>query len=129
MTEAVLDASALLALLLAEPGAEKIRAVLADAAISAVNFGEVVGHYARNGVAEAQIRQVLDPMPIERVPFDAELAYAVGSLVPVTISAGLSFGDRACVALALRLGCRAMTADRAWSNIGRSAGVEIELIR
>jgi ribonuclease VapC len=129
MTQAVLDASALLALLLAEPGAEKIRAVLADTAISAVNFGEVVAHYARNGIAEAQIRQVLDPMPMERVPFDAELAYAVGLLLPVTKSAGLSFGDRACLALARRLDCRAMTADRAWSGIAQSAGVEIEFIR
>lgn len=68
-------------------------------------------------------------MPLERVPLDAELAFAVGLLLPVTKSAGLSFGDRACLALARRFGCRAMTADRAWSSIARSAGVEIEFIR
>ncbi len=55
MTEAVLDASALLALLLNEPGQEKVLGVLEGAAMTAVNFGEVVGHYARGGVAEADI--------------------------------------------------------------------------
>jgi ribonuclease VapC len=129
MTEAVLDASALLALLLAEPGAERVRAVLADAAISAVNFSEVVGHYARNGVGEAQVRQVLDPLPLERVPFDADLAYAAGLLLPATRPAGLSFGDRACLVLARRLGSRAITADRAWPSIAAAAGVDVELIR
>ena len=129
MTEAVLDASALLALLLAEPGAETVRAVLADAAISAVNFSEVVGHYARNGVAEAQIRQVLDPLPLELAPFDADLGYVAGLLLPATRSAGLSFGDRACLALARRLSCRAMTADRAWIGIAADTGVEVALIR
>jgi ribonuclease VapC len=98
MSTAVLDASALLALLLAEPGGETVRAVLADAAISAVNFSEVIGHYVRNGVAEAQIRQVLDPLPLDIVPFDLELAYVAGLLLPATRSAGLSLGDRACLA-------------------------------
>jgi ribonuclease VapC len=105
----VLDASALLALLLAEPGGETVRAVLADAAMSAVNFREVIGHYVRNGVTEAQVRQVLDPLPLDFVPFDMELAYAAGLLLPATRSAGLSLGDPACLSLARRLGCRAMT--------------------
>jgi len=129
MTQAVLDASALLALLLDEPGAEAVRAVLADAAISAVNLSEVVGHYARNGVTETDARQMLDPLPIERVPFDAELAYAAALLLPATKSAGLSFGDRACLSLAQSLDCRAVTADRAWSRIAAGIGVTVELIR
>ncbi len=55
MTLAVLDASALLALLLGEPGSEKVRAVLAESALTVVNLGEVVGHFARNGAAERRI--------------------------------------------------------------------------
>jgi ribonuclease VapC len=126
---AVLDASALLALLLGEPGADAVRVVLADAAISTVNLGEVVGHFARHGAAEADIRQVLDPLPLERIPLDAELAYASGLLLPATRSAGLSFGDRTCLALARRLGVKAVTADRAWPQIAAAVAVEIELIR
>ncbi len=128
MSTAVLDASALLALLLAEPGGEAVRAVLPDAAISAVNFSEVIGHYVRNGVAEAQVRQVLDPLPLQVVPFDTDLAYVAGLLLPATKS-GLSLGDRACLSLARRLGCRALTGDRVWAGIATGAGVEIELIR
>jgi ribonuclease VapC len=129
MTQAVLDASALLALLLAEPGGNAVRAVLADAAISTVNLSEVVAHYVRNGIDEAQIRQALDPLPFERISFDDNLAYAAGTMLPATRQSGLSFGDRACLALARRLGCRALTADRAWTRIGKAVGVEIELIR
>ena len=129
MSTAVLDASALLALLLAEPGGETVRAVLADAAISSVNFCEVIGHYVRNGVAEAHVREVLDPLPLEIVPFDTDLAYVAGLLLPATKSAGLSLGDRACLSLARKLGCRAMTADRAWSGVAAEAEVEIALIR
>jgi ribonuclease VapC len=129
MSPAVLDASALLALLQAEPGGEAVRAVLPDAAISAVNFSEGTGLYVRNGVAEAQVRQVLDPLPLQVVPFDTDLAYVAGLLLPATKSAGLSLGDRACLSLARRLGCRALTGGRVWAGIATGAGVEIELIR
>ncbi len=116
MIAAVLDASALLALLLNESGAENVRAVLADAAMGAVNLSEVVGQFARNGAAEADIRQVIEPLPFERIAFDERLAFAAGLLLPATRSAGLSFGDRACLALASRLGVRAVTADRTWEG-------------
>src|ERR1700751_2320732 len=129
MIEAILDASALLALLLAERGGDKVGAVLARSAITTVNLGEVVGHFARNGAVEADIRLGLDPLPVERIPFDEELAFAAGLLLPATRTAGLSFGDRACLALASRLGVRALTADRSWRSVAKAAGVDIDVIR
>lgn len=129
MTSAVLDASALLALLLGEPGFERVRTVLADCAMTTVNIGEVVGHYARAGASETDIRLVLDPLPIERIPLDENLAFTTGMLLPVTKPAGLSFGDRACLALAARLGVPALTADRAWQSIAAAAAVAVEVIR
>jgi PIN domain nuclease of toxin-antitoxin system len=129
MIVAVLDASADLALLLEEPGAEQVRAVLAQCALTVVNLSEVVGHFARNGAGEQDIRLVLDPLPLNLVNFDKDLAFAAGLLVPATRRAGLSFGDRACLALASRLGVRALTADRSWRNIAQTIGVEIDLIR
>ena len=129
MTAAVLDASALLALLLDEPGAKAVQAVLADSAISAVNLGEVVGHFARNGVAEADIRAVLDPLPVAVHPFDTEQGYGVGLLLPRTRSAGLSLGDRVCLALAHHLGVPVLTADRVWQGFAETVGVEITVIR
>ena len=61
MTAAVLDASALLALILGEPGGDKVQRLLTDCAVTAVNLGEVIGHFAGIGASEADIRLVLDP--------------------------------------------------------------------
>ncbi|HEV2097954.1 MAG TPA: type II toxin-antitoxin system VapC family toxin [Stellaceae bacterium] len=129
MTLAVLDASALLALLLGEPGADRVREVLAGSALSTINLAEVVGHFSRNGAAENDIRLVLEPLPIDLIGLDEEAAYAAGLLLPVTRAAGLSLGDRVCLALARRLGVPAVTADRAWRGIAAAVGVEVELIR
>ena len=106
MTAAVLDASALLALILGEPGGEKVQRVLTDCAMTAVNLGEVVGHFARIGSPETEIRLMLDPLPFVRVALDEELAFIAGLMLPATVQAGLSFGDRACLALAHKLGVR-----------------------
>jgi ribonuclease VapC len=61
MMAAVLDASALLALVLDEPGSEKVQSILTTCAMTTVNLGEVVGHFARIGSREGDIRQILDP--------------------------------------------------------------------
>lgn len=129
MTSVVLDASALLALLLEEKGAELVQSLLPDAAMTTVNLAEVVGHLARNGAATEDIHAILDLLPIELVPLDEDLAYRAGLLTPITKAAGLSFGDRSCLALAQRTGLRAITADRQWKAVASAAGVEVELIR
>ena len=61
------------------------------------------------------------------VPFDAELAYRAGMLRSATRPAGLSLGDRACLALAERLGLPALTADRAWGAL--QVGIPVDVIR
>ena len=97
--------------------------------MTTVNLGEVVGHFARIGSPEAEIRLMLEPLPFLRVALDEELAFAAGLILPATRPAGLSFGDRACLALANRLNVPALTADSAWRGVARTIGVEIELIR
>ena len=129
MIIAVFDASVVLAMLRHEPGGDRIRPMLRSSAMSTVNFSEVVGFYVRRGAAEADVRQLLDRLPTARIEFDDEAAYVVGLLSPLTQAAGLSFADRACLALARRLAVRAVTADRAWSRIAEAVGVEIEVIR
>jgi len=129
VTLAVLDASALLALVLGEPGADKVAMALGDAAISAVNLAEVTSQYALRGSAADEIREMMSQFSAYIVPFDEELALAAGALTPVTKPAGLSLGDRACLALALRLGAKALTGDRAWVRVADAVGVEVELIR
>jgi ribonuclease VapC len=129
MSAAVLDASAVIALILGEKGAERIADIVDDCALSTVNLAEIVGYFARNGASEAAIRNLFDGLQINIMPFDAELATATGLLLPPTRAAGLLLGDRACLALARKLRVKAMTTDRSWSRIARASDIEIELIR
>lgn len=129
MTAAVLDASALLALLLGELGGEKVKPVLDGAAMGAVNLGEVVSYYAKLGAARPDIEALLRPLPIRVVPIDTDLSYDAGVLRAITIKGGLSLGDRYCLALAKREGVPALTAERRWPEIAAAAGVTVELIR
>jgi ribonuclease VapC len=68
-------------------------------------------------------------LPFVRISLDEELAFIGGLIVARDTTSLLSFGDHACLALANKLGVRAMTANRAWPRIGSAVGVEIELIR
>lgn len=125
----VLDASALLAMLLDEPGTERVRPVLDGAAISSVNLAEIVSHYAKLGAAQSDIQALLEPLPITVIAADEALAYAAGMLRPVTLRFGLSLGDRCCLALAKQFGATAVTAERRWAAAAELIGVELELIR
>ena len=94
MAEVVLDASALLALLNDEPGAELVAKSLPQAAISAVNLSEVVAKLADAGMPDEAIRDALRGLPLDVVPFDVEQAYDAGLLRSITRDVGLSLGDR-----------------------------------
>ena len=78
MTDVVLDASALLALLLDEPGGDKVKAMLDGALLGAVNLAEIVSHYAKLGAARSDIEALLQPLPVRVVPIDARLSYEAG---------------------------------------------------
>lgn len=97
--------------------------------MSALNWAEVVGYYSRRGGSEQDIRALLDPLPISRVPFDETMAYIAGMMLPVTRTPGLSLGDRACLALAKHLSLKVLTADRPWKTLGGTLGIDVELIR
>lgn len=129
----VLDASALLAYLFREPGREAVREALArSCAVSAVNWAEVLSKLADRGeepgaVAERFSRSGVREEGLIVRPMDKAQAVEVARLRPLTRSAGLSLGDRSCLALAAALGLPALTADRAWAHPGLE--VEVELIR
>lgn len=128
MSEAVLDASALLAYANLEPGLERVReALTAGATISTVSLAEVVTRTIERGWTEAESRSFIVQSLVVPVPFGAEDAYVAGLLRERTRHLGLSLGDRACLAVALRLGAPALTADRSWSDL--DIGVEVVLVR
>ena len=126
----VLDASAVLALLLREPGAERVTAaIVAGARMSTVNFSEVATRYVRAGATEAELLALRDGLPVTLVAVDADLALRAARMSAVTREAGLSLGDRLCLALAQREGATALTADRAWAGVAGAIGVTVEVLR
>ncbi len=123
----VLDASAVLALLHEEPGADVVADALARALVSAVNLSECVAQLVAAGVRDADARAALELLGLTVVPFDAEQAWDAGCLRTATRRLGLSLGDRACLALARLRGLPVLTADRAWVRL--DVGVEVRPIR
>lgn len=124
-----LDASALLCLFNQEEGQDRVRTTLAEAVMSAVNYSEVVAKLVERGGAVAAISRALEHLHLTVVEFDRAQAVEGGALRQVTRQAGLSFGDRACLALAKSRGLTAMTADKAWTQLDAAVGVTIELVR
>jgi ribonuclease VapC len=92
-----------------------------------VNLSEVVAKLDQDGVPESEIHLATERLDLDIHAFDAAQAYAAGMLRQRTRSLGLSFSDRACLSLALRLGAVALTADRSWARL--DIGVAIEVIR
>ncbi len=123
----VLDASALLAVLLNEAGGELVSPLVADAYISALNWAEVLQVLGRRGAATDGLREDLEQAGLRFASFTADDAEVVARLYGGTRAAQLSIADRACLALALRLGVRAVTGDRAWTQV--DVGVDVRLFR
>jgi ribonuclease VapC len=127
MSEAVLDASAVLAVLGGELGADRVVPLLGGALMSAVNYAEVASKLMNSGAGRSEARDAILGLGIEVSDFDLALAERTGELRPLTRHRGLSLGDRACLALAEREGAPAVTADRNWRDI--LPGIEIRVVR
>jgi ribonuclease VapC len=123
----VLDASAILALLKRESGADRVKAVLDRSAICAVNVAEVQSKLVDSGLsgqaAEARIRV----LGCSIIPFNEQQAIEAGSLIAQTRPYGLSLGDRACLALAIDRKATVYTTDKVWKSL--NLGIKIEVIR
>ena len=128
-----LDASALLAYLHGEPGAEQVaEAIARGALISSANLAEVLTKRADAGdhpaaVAADLVETGLLGGAVEVVDLNFEDAVEIAKLRPSMRSIGLSLGDRACLALARRFGARVLTADGEWTRL--DIGVRVQAIR
>ena len=129
MTSIVLDASALLAMLRDEPGGEKVADVLIGSQMCVVNLAEVTSHFVRNEMPPHEVGAMPHPLPVTLVEADAELARVAGHLRAVTSKVGLSLGDRFCLALAMRKGLPAWTADRQWASVAEKIGINVVVIQ
>ena len=127
----VLDASALLAWLREEPGAENVERVLDGAVISAVNLSEVLQKSLAAGLREKEVSPLPDDLGtlgLSVVAFGTSEAQVAAALWSVTRSLDISLADRACLATAICLEIPAMTADLAWTKIDWE-GLSVDLIR
>jgi ribonuclease VapC len=131
----VLDASALLAYLNDEPGAEVVEAALGEGCfISSVNLTEVFSKVAELGGKPSVLARRLEGegilhQTLEVVPFTLEDSFEVAALRVAAKSLGLSLGDRVCLALGKKLGVPVLTADQSWKRLEPKLKTTVTLIR
>jgi ribonuclease VapC len=127
MSSVVLDTSALIAGIQREQGGEVLLDDTIEWIFSSVSFAETVGVLMRKGYTRGEARDSIAAFTVRVIDFDRALAEAAGAMIVRTQHAGLSLGDRACLALAAREKLPALTADRAWERV--DIGVDIQFIR
>ena len=128
MSRVVLDASALMAVLNSEPGAEMLTPqIMSMAATSTVNLAEVHAKLLSRGWTSAQAWEDATSPVREVIPFESDHARITGDLSTITRTFGLSLGDRACLALGMALQVPVYTAEQAWKKL--KLDLRIHLIR
>jgi PIN domain nuclease of toxin-antitoxin system len=110
-----------------EPGHGVVRELLDSSIWSTVNAAEVATKFADRGVPEQKTQRILKATGVPTVTFEDAHVYRTGSLRDQTRKAGLSLGDRACLATAELLGTTAVTADKAWKKL--RLPVKVKVIR
>jgi ribonuclease VapC len=127
VSSVVLDASALLAILHREAGHEKAKRRLAGAAISAVNYSETLKKLVEAGCDLRTAQFHLENFALTVVPFDRAQAGITAELWTAGRKLGLSFADRACLALGMLLKADVITGDKRWKEA--DVGVTVLLFR
>ncbi|MGB4115714.1 MAG: type II toxin-antitoxin system VapC family toxin [Polaromonas sp.] len=127
----VMDSSALLAVTKGEKGAETVMELIEanDCVISSVNMAEVATRMLDLGLPLNELKRALGLFNMDVIDFNEVQAMACAELRPLTKSAGLSLGDRACLGLAKLMDATAVTSDRPWMAIAEAVGVKVLLIR
>ncbi len=124
---AVLDSSAVLAIIWNEPGSDMVLDRIDGAVMSAVNYAEVLTKISDRGIDAKPAKVLLASLAIETIDFDKTQAETSSQLRSQTRHLGLSLGDRACIALAMTKGWPVLTADRVWAEL--SISVKVQLVR
>ena len=128
MSKVIIDASALLALLKNEPGADKVESLLGKIIMSSINVSETASILLESEMTTQEVQECLSPLISEIVPFDEEQAFLAANLRKNTKKQGLSLGDRACISLGIKMNLPVYTADKIWQDLLLD-NLEIKLIR
>lgn len=121
----VADASAVLAVLRGERGADAARTRLRGALFSAVNFSECVAKMIDRGHFLDEARLMIESLHVDVAPFSRAQALTAGLLRSRYRKRDLSFADCACLALAAETNRPALTADRLWADLDHGIAVEV----
>lgn len=127
MTEVAIDSSAIIAILRGEPGAEDALPHVRGSHISTVNLAEVFYITDIHGAERVRVEQAIATMQLEESPFDREQAQIMAEIYPATLGSSVGFADRACMALALKLGIPCLTGDQDWQK--HDVGIDVMLFR
>lgn len=127
MSSAVLDASALLAVLHGERGFERVTPHLRGGLVSAVNYSEVLKKMVERGSDVVRTRMHLAAFNLQIVAFDELQAVKAAEIWPECRACGLSAADRACLTLGMMRQLPVVTADL--RMLDADVDVEIEMIR
>jgi PIN domain nuclease of toxin-antitoxin system len=125
MIEFVLDSSALLAEIFMEPGAERVAAARPTAAISAVNYAEVIAKLVDEGLSPQEAEDTAEQLRCEVVEADKHRSILSALLRGKTQRKGISLADRYCLQLAMELGAPLLTTDRIWASLGLDIDVVV----
>lgn len=129
MPDIVLDASAVLAAVYGEVGAQKVRSLFADrestVLISAINWSEALDRLLRDGMRDDDAQSILAGLNLEIADFTIAQARIAARLR--LIAPQLSLADRACLSLASTRNATAWTTDKIWART--KVKVPIEVLR
>lgn len=117
----VFDASAVLALLQGEKGAERLKGDQPEAVVNAVNAAEVVAKLVACGMPTADAQSAYDALHLETTSFEPAMARASARFV----QKGVSLGDRCFLAAASHFGT-GWTSDR---DLGKAFGDRIPALK
>jgi ribonuclease VapC len=124
---AVLDATAVLAVLFNEMGSDRVLPLLKGAMLSTVNLAEAYANLVRRGIDGALAWRRLMELGCEICAMDEEQARLAGELAGQPRTKALSLGDRACLALAAQREATVYTTDARWNKLGLE--IEVAVIR
>ena len=128
--EYIIDASAVLALLFAEPGADRVAALADFCFMTGVTVAEVISKLRQKSVVNPEA--VLGALQIEvEENFGSSVAEACGKLHAETrgMKGSPSLADCICLALAERYSVTAVTAEKEWPAIVAGRGIQVLVIR